>query len=53
MKRCTWSYIIVRLTMVFWVDEMREQYYGVEGEGIFENDAKIMFTSNQISMIAT
>ena len=35
--------------LIFWVDEMRETYYGT-GEGIFENAAKIMFT-NQAGMI--
>ena len=37
--------------LIFWVDEMRERYYGTEGEGIFENAAKTMFT-NQAGMIA-
>ena len=37
--------------LVYWVDEMRERYYGMEGEGIFENAAQIMFTSNQTGKI--
>ena len=37
--------------IVFWVDEMRERYYGTEGEGIFENATLIMFSNNQTGMI--
>ena len=33
--------------LVYWVDEMRERYYGMDGERIFENAAQIMFTKNQ------
>jgi hypothetical protein len=31
---------------VFWVDEMRERYYGLEGEEVFKNAAQIMITNN-------
>ena len=30
--------------LIFWVDELRERYYGIEGERIFENAAKTMLT---------
>ena len=33
--------------LVYWVVEMRERYYGMEGEGIFENAVQIMFTGNE------
>ena len=37
--------------LVYWVDNMRERYYGMEGEGIFENAAQIIFTSKQTGKI--
>ena len=33
--------------LVFWVEEMREKYYGLEGEEIFKDAAQIMFHENQ------
>jgi hypothetical protein len=37
--------------LVFWVDEMRERYYGLEGEEIFKNAAQIMFSNYQAGKI--
>ena len=33
--------------LVFWVDEMREKYYGLEGEGIFKTTAQIMYQAGK------
>ena len=37
--------------LIYWVDEMRDKYYGSEGAGIFENAAQIMFSNNQAGKI--
>ena len=32
--------------LVTWVDEMREMFYGIDGENIFESAARMMLTKN-------
>ena len=36
---------------IMWVDDMRERYYGVDGESIFDNAAQIMSTGKPTVII--
>ena len=37
--------------LIMWVNDMREKYYGVDGERIFENAAQIMSTDKSKGIV--
>ena len=37
--------------LIMWVKDMREKYYGVDGERIFENAAQIMSTDKSKGIV--